>query len=174
MDTDSIEARFAALESRVQEFEDKEEIRNLRYHYHQCINDDRFDLIAGLFTEDALVDISYVFRAEGRAEIAAAFEAMPGGVKFLKQFIHNHIVDLAGDTATGQSYFEAKYAALDETSLLVAGKYNEDYVRTGEGWRISRMVIDLYFTTPLDKGWAIDNPHFMSASGDIAQREAPE
>ena len=171
MVTESVEERLAGLESRVQEFEDKEDIRNLRYRYHQCINDDRFDLIADLFTEDALVDIGYVFRAEGKAEIAAAFEAMPKGVKFLKQFIHNHIVEVSGDGATGQAYFEAKYAALDDTSLFVAGKYNEDYVRTPEGWRISRMVIELYFTTPLEKGWAIDNPHFMSASGTIAQQK---
>lgn len=172
MDIAGIEERLAGLESRVQEFEDKEEIRNLRYRYHQCINDDRFDLIAGLYTDDAVVEIGYVLSAVGREQISAAFEAMPKGVKFLKQFIHNHMVDVNGDTATGESYFEAKYAALDETSLVVAGKYDEDYLRTPNGWLIRRMMVELYFTTPLDKGWAIENPHFMSASGKIAQREA--
>lgn len=171
MEKVSVEDRLKALESRVQELQDKEEIRNLRYRYHLYINDDRFDRVAELFTDDAVVEIGYVLRAKGRAEIAASFEAMPKGVKFLKQFIHNHIVDVSGDTAAGASYFEAKYAALDETSLVVAGKYDEDYVRTPGGWLISRMVVELYFTTPLTKGWAIDNPHFMNASGVIEQQK---
>lgn len=165
-----LEAELNALKAKVQNLEDKEAVRTLRYRYHQYINDDRFDEIADLFTDDAVVEIGYVLRSAGREEIHAAFVAMPSGVKFLKQFIHNHIVDVDGDAATGISYFEAKYAAKDGTSLVVAGKYDEDYVRTPDGWRISRMVVELYFTTPLELGWAIENPHFLGSGGKIEQQ----
>lgn len=173
MDMASMEAQLGALQARVQELENKEEIRNLRYRYHQCVNDSQFDRVADLFTEDAVVEIGYLFRSVGREKIATSFKAMQNDLNFLKQFIHNHIVDVNGDEATGVSYFEAKYAALDETSLVVAGKYSEEYISTVDGWLISRMVVDLYFTTPLEKGWAIDNPHFLGAGGVIEQRKVP-
>ena len=169
-----LEAELKALKAKVQNLEDKEAVRTLRYRYHQYINDNRFDEIANLFTDDAVVEIGYVLRSVGRDEIATSFIAMPKDVKFLKQFIHNHIVDVDGDAAAGISYFEAKYAAKDETSLLVAGKYDEDYVRTPDGWRISRMVVELYFTTPLQLGWAIENPHFLGSGGKIEQQPAAE
>ncbi|MCY4514174.1 MAG: nuclear transport factor 2 family protein, partial [Candidatus Tectomicrobia bacterium] len=86
----------------------------------------------------------------------------------LKQFIHNHVVEVNGDTAKGFLYLEAKYADKGE-SLFVAGKITDDYVRVDNRWLIRDTVTHLYFTTPLSKGWAVEDPHYLR--GGTANRE---
>ena len=163
----TIEERLNALERRVQELEDKEAVRELRFRYHQYVNEGRFEEVAGLFTEDAVVKIGYLSSSTGRDEIHASFVAIPNNVKLLKQFIHNHIVEVQGKEATGISFMEAKYATKDGTSLFVAARYDERYQRTTKGWLISEMLVDIYFTAPLDEGWATENPHYLRGQGEI-------
>ena len=47
-----LEARVSVLESRVQQLVDTEAIRDLRFRYHEYINEAKFTEIASLFTED--------------------------------------------------------------------------------------------------------------------------
>lgn len=155
------EERIKSLERRVLELEDKEAVRELRYRYHQYINESRWDEVAGLFTENAVVKIGYLSSSEGRDAIHASFTSIPKSVKFLKQFIHNHIVEVRGDEASGISFMEAKYGTKDGKSLFVAARYAESYARTAEGWLISEMLVDIYFTAPLEEGWASENPHYL-------------
>jgi len=52
------------------------------------------------------------------------------------QFIGNmSVVELAGDTATGKQHF----VFVDQTThAMRLGWYNDEYVRTADGWRIRR------------------------------------
>ena len=61
----------------------------------------------------------------------ALLEAAPRG-----QFIGNMpVVELAGDTATGMQHF----VFIDQqTHAMRIGWYNDEYVRTADGWRIRR------------------------------------
>ena len=61
--------RIASLEARLRLLEDREEIRDLRDAYHACVNDGRYDEIANLFTDDAVVELGYLAHYTGRAEI---------------------------------------------------------------------------------------------------------
>jgi len=148
------------LEQRVRRLEDIEEIRRLRMQYHINTNDGHFDRMWELFTEDAYVDFGYISRARGREEINALFLRIPRNLPLVKQFIHNHMVDVDGDEATGVSYLDARYAQEGE-SVMVAARFDEIYVRTEQGWRIRQMGIELYFSVPITLGWAGEELNFV-------------
>jgi SnoaL-like protein len=65
-----LEARFKELEAKVQELYDREAIRDLRYRYHEYVNEGKFADIASLFTEDGVLDFwtSGKRRWQGRVE----------------------------------------------------------------------------------------------------------
>ena len=148
------------LEQRIRRLEDIEEIRRLRMQYHINTNDGHFDRMWELFTEDAYVDFGYISRARGREDIKALFLRIPRNLPLVKQFIHNHMVDVDGDQATGISYLDARYAQ-DGDSVMVAARFDEIYVRTEEGWRIKQMLLDLYFSVPITIGWAGDQLNYV-------------
>lgn len=149
-----LEARIKALEAKVQELSDQEAIRTLRYRYHECINERKLAEIVDLFTEDGELNFGYLGKAKGRAELTTFFvESVPRLLEFVKQFIHNHVVQVHGDKATGLSYLEAKSVSKGE-SYLVAARYDDEYVKQNGQWKFTRMNLTPYFTVPLREGWA--------------------
>src|SRR5262247_3047367 len=96
-----LETRLKELEAKVQELNDREAIRDLRYRYHEYVNEGKFADIANLFTEDGVLDFGHLGKATGRAELNAFFGNLPAGraaqsgsrtagISFVKQFIHIH------------------------------------------------------------------------------------
>jgi len=148
-----IERRIRALEARVLELCDIEAVRRLRHRYHECINDGEYDHIASLFAEDGEIDFGYLGHAAGRESLERYFQNVPRMLPFLKQFIHNHVVDIDGDRGTGYSYLEAKSVSQGE-SYIVAARYDDEYVRVHGAWKFKRMTLTPYFTVPLREGWA--------------------
>ena len=71
-----LEARIQQLEAKVQELYDREAIRDLRYRYHEYVNEAQFSAIPDLFTEDGVLDFAHLGKAHGRAEIAKFFGAL--------------------------------------------------------------------------------------------------
>jgi ketosteroid isomerase-like protein len=156
---------------RVERLEAESSIRDLKSRYHVLINDTEFDKVGTLFTDDASVQLGYLMPSEhpvlGKAAITRAFAAMKDyeGQSQLKQFLHNHIVELAGDdTATGTGMLFACYG-IGEDSYMVAGRYDEEYRRVDNTWLFSAMSLSLYFTVPLDVGWAGHKRHYLVNSG---------
>src|SRR2546425_10548086 len=106
-----LEARVSVLESKVQELVDIEAIRDLRFRYHEYINDAKFTEIASLFTEDGDLLFAHLGNAHGREEINRFFGGLlvkPDAdgkrkqprLARVRQFIHNHVVAIHGDRAT--------------------------------------------------------------------------
>ena len=122
-----MEARVRELESKVQELTDREALRDLRYRYHEYINEGKFANIAELFTEDGELEFGQLGHAKGREKVGAFFSSLapsssppPAGrphFSFVKQYIHNHVVEIQGDRATGFSYLEAKPIARQRRSI---------------------------------------------------------
>ncbi|HLK85962.1 MAG TPA: nuclear transport factor 2 family protein [Candidatus Binataceae bacterium] len=159
-----LEARVVALESKVRELVDIEAIRDLRFRYHEYINEAKFTEIAELFTEDGEVMFGHLGNAHGRAEINRFFGALlvkPDGagrgkqppLSRVRQFIHNHMVEVHGDRASGFAYLEAKPVYKGE-SYVVAARYDDEYVRHNGQWKFKKMALTPYFMVPLKEGWA--------------------
>ena len=159
-----LEARVRKLEAKVQELSDLEAIRDLRFRYHECINEGRNTEIVDLFADDGELDFAHLGRAKGKAGIAAFFGGLntsaersrPALYSFVKQFIHNLVVHVHGDSADGFSYLEAKPIHKGE-SYLVAARYDDEYVRRNGQWKFRKMALTPYFMVPLREGWAQPN-----------------
>ncbi len=163
----SLEDRVRELEARVAELTDREAIRELRFRYHECINDAKMAEIPELFTEDGELAFGHLGSAKGRDRIKAFFSGLAGersrpggsgrrGLYRVKQFIHNHVINLHGDKADGYAYLEAKPVYNGE-SYVVAARYNDEYVKRDGRWRFSKMSLTPYFMVPLKEGWAGDD-----------------
>ena len=87
-----IESRVAALELKIQDLEDRETVRNLRFRYHECINSQELAQIPDLFTDDAVLDFDYLGNARGRAELQKFFAKVERNSKiFTKILFINYI-----------------------------------------------------------------------------------
>jgi SnoaL-like domain len=159
-----LEARIAALESKVRELGDIEAIRDLRFRYHEYVNEAKFTEIAGLFTQDGELLFGHLGNAHGHDEINRFFagllvkadgsgQARPPRLSRVRQFIHNHMVEVHGDRAIGFAYLEAKPVYKGE-SYVVAARYDDEYVRQNGGWKFKKMALTPYFMVPLKEGWA--------------------
>ncbi len=158
-----LEARVKELEARVRELTDREAIRDLRYKYHEYVNEGKFSQITDLFTADGELDFAHLGKAAGHAEIARFFGALgePAAgarddrprITWVKQFIHNHTIELRGDSGSGFAYLEAKPIYNGE-AFLVAARYDDEYVRQNGHWKFKRMNLVPYFMVPLKEGWA--------------------
>jgi hypothetical protein len=162
-----LEARLSALESKVQELVDLEAIRDLRFRYHEYINEAKFGEIADLFTDDGDLLFGHLGNAHGRDEINRFFgglvgkpdsggKSRPPRLSRVRQFIHNHVVEVHGDNASGFSYLEAKPVYKGE-SYVVAARYDDEYVRHNGHWKFKKMALTPYFMVPLKEGWAQDD-----------------
>ena len=148
-----MERRVLELESRVRELEDLRAIQELRFGYHIAVNERQLDDIGALFSEDAEVDFGEIGAAQGRAAIAAFYRGVVGGSPFIKQFIHNHRIRVAGDEAQGLSYLDAR-TVRDGQSIMVAARFDDTYVREGAEWRFRSLRLTPFFVAPLSEGWA--------------------
>ncbi|HLW70864.1 MAG TPA: nuclear transport factor 2 family protein [Candidatus Binataceae bacterium] len=158
-----LEARVKELEGKVQAMTDCEAIRNLRYRYHEYVNEGKFKEIPSLFVEDGELDFAHLGKAKGHAEIAKFYGGIVGDgpvrdqnrprISWVKQFIHNHMIELHGDHGHGVSYLEAKPIYGGE-AFLVAARFNDDYVKRNGEWKFKKMSLLPYFMVPLKEGWA--------------------
>lgn len=148
-----VERRLAQLEAQIRRLADIEDLRALRLRYHQYVNENRAAEIPGLFTDDAELDFGYLGRTRGRQKITKFFLALPVLLEFVKQFVHNHAIEVEGDRATAVSYLEAKSVSKG-TAYRVCGRYHDVCVRTPAGWRFASMKFEPYFTVPFDQSWA--------------------
>ena len=133
--------------------EDVEAIRDLARRYAHHVWQNEVEKLAGLFAEDGEMDPGTRPPLCGRAALDAGFrEMLTTGSVFLP-FVQQHVVDLAGDTATGTCYIDLR-AEVGGKSMIGAGWYADRYVRAADGWRIQSRKLTLRFFVPLDEGWA--------------------
>ena len=71
-----LEARVRELESAMRELNDREALRDLRYRYHEYINEGKFANIVDLFTEDGELEFGPLGKAKGRDGILAFFKRL--------------------------------------------------------------------------------------------------
>ena len=152
-----LEARVQTLETKVHELQNRNEIQELRFRYHLAVNEKKPEMIPDLFAENGEIDFAHLGKAVGKAQVAAFYQqALADLVPFVKQFIHNHIITVKGDTGTGLSYLEAK-PIFNGESFLVAARFDDEYVRENGRWKFRKMTLVPYFMVPLKEGWAGPN-----------------
>ncbi len=140
------------LESVVRELADKEAIRDLTYRYAHHVWQGDAAATAELFAEKGEMDTSLEEPIRGRAALKHAFERLIDGAD-LQPFVHNHLIDLDGDTASGVCYIDLR-SVRDGKSMMGSGYYTDRYVRVDGQWKFQSRALTLRHFVPLEDGWA--------------------
>ena len=159
------------LEARIRVLEDIEAIKKLRATYcYLCdaglSNPRNRDELISHFTKDAKVDygLGPESRWAGPQGLVDFFgSVVPGWVSFCMHMVHNPIVEVKGDRATGKWYYEAPVTEIATgAATWMAGTYVEEYVRENGEWKFATMKAIWKYISPYDKGWAKDPGVLMS------------
>ncbi|MFN8626365.1 MAG: nuclear transport factor 2 family protein [Candidatus Binatia bacterium] len=151
------------LLARVRVLEDIEAIRKLKATYcYLCdagLGDERTrDELISHFTAGAKVDFGMgpasVF--EGHEGLRIFFgQVVPASTPFCMHMVHNPIIEVNGDRATGKWYYEAPTTdAATNKAQWMAGTYLEEYVRENGEWKFASIRTVWTYITPYDEGWA--------------------
>ena len=131
---------------------DAEAIRDLARRYAHHVWRKEIAAAIDLFTEDGEMDTGDAPPIRGRAALLAAYARMLGEAEFLP-FVHNHVIEVRGDGATGTCYLDLR-ASVGGRSMIGAGWYDDRYVRVEGGWRFRSRKLNLHHFAPLREGWA--------------------
>lgn len=130
------------------EIADRLEIEQLLVAYSDAIDRHRFDDLDRVFTPDAYID----YRATGGID-----GAYPSVKAWLQQVLtwfadHAHMlglpsVQIAGDWASARTFcFNPMVLAGEEPATMLLGLwYDDEFVRTADGWRMSRRTLTRCF-----------------------------
>ncbi|MGF2949900.1 nuclear transport factor 2 family protein [Microbacterium alcoholitolerans] len=124
---------------------DRARLQDLALAYAEAVDAGDVDRVAGLFTEDA------VFRAydrprgeaHGRAEIRALMDKLLDTFTGTLHHVSGPRAEFTGDdTAVGFVSLHAWHAFVeDRPDGILWGRYADEYLRTGSGWKIARRAL---------------------------------
>jgi hypothetical protein len=126
-----------------QEISDRFEIHQLLIDYSTAIDQRRFDDLDRVFTEDAYIDYREMGGIDGRFPEVKAWlaEVLPNFPAYA-HMLGNFDVRIDGDTASSRTIlFNPMVLGGDRNQILFCGLWYEDeFIRTPAGWRMSRRV----------------------------------
>jgi hypothetical protein len=163
------------LEARVKVLEDIEEIRKLKATYcYLCdagLRDEHIrDELISHFTKDARVDFGLGAASifEGKDGLETFFgQVVPGAISFCMHMVHDPIIEVRGDRATGKWYYEAPTTdALTNRAQWMAGTYEEEYARESGKWKFSSIRTTWKYISPYDEGWAKNPGELLAGTRD--------
>jgi SnoaL-like domain len=125
------------------EISDRLEIQQLLIDYSTAIDQRRFDDLDRVFTPDAYIDYRAMGGVDGRYPEVKAWlaEVLPNFPAYA-HLLGNFDVQVDGDAASSRTLcFNPMVLGGDEQQVLFCGLwYDDEFVRTPEGWRMSRRV----------------------------------
>jgi SnoaL-like domain len=125
------------------EISDRVEIQQLLVDYSTAIDQRRFDDLDNVFTADAYIDYTALGGIEGRyPEVKQWLSQVLPNFPLYAHMLGNFSVRVDGDTASSRVIcFNPMVLAGDTDKILFCGLwYDDEFVRTPEGWRMTRRV----------------------------------
>ena len=160
----------ASLEERLRRIEDYQAIVDLKGRYCNACDGgwDRpshdVGAMADLFTSDAVWDgRPGLPLAQGRDTILAMMAKFREQLPFIIHHIMNPVIDIDGDSASGNWHAIIHYRRSHGASTSFA-IYDETYVRTDSGWRIQSLRVTN--TAHLHVRDGVVSSEFVSGSGE--------
>jgi ketosteroid isomerase-like protein len=127
-----------------QSVRDELDIQRVIYEYAWACDNGDWKLLKSIFTDDASLDYSTTEGPAGsRDEVVAWLEESLSQLTFIYHVVSNFQIDLDGDRAGVRAMFHctARFPGVDE-NLVTGGYYDEELVRTPDGWKIRRLFED--------------------------------
>jgi len=154
----------------LQEVSDRIEIDDLLTRYATAVDTRQWDLYSTCFTEDAFIDYTSAGGVKGQLpEVRAWLEKTMPIFPMSQHAVLNRDIRIAGDTATCRSIFYNPMALPGEAPrrgevprpgeaprpgeesprklFIEGGYYNDELVRTPDGWRIRERIEESSYST---------------------------
>ncbi len=121
------------------ERDDRQDISDLLVRYATGIDRRDWPLFRTVFTDDCELDYGVIGAWQGVEAVAAFMEQVHALAGHTMHRLSNQAITLDGDKATARTYIDGLIMAADNTSGVNAiGFYDDEIVRTEDGWRIAR------------------------------------
>jgi ketosteroid isomerase-like protein len=130
------------VEATVRALADVEAIRDLGRRYAHCVWQRDAAGAVALFVDDGEMDMGDRPAIHGRKALLESYESMFQSSEF-RPMLHNHVVELDGDRATGTCYLDLR-AVVDGRAMVGLGYYRDRYVRARDGWKFQSRVLTMY------------------------------
>ncbi|OMC32355.1 polyketide cyclase [Mycobacterium sp. GA-1841] len=118
---------------------DRDDIIDVLVRYATGIDRRDWPLFRTVFTEDCVLDYGEIGSWDGVDAVTEFMEQTHAMAGHTLHRMSNHAITVAGDTATARTYIDALVLAQNNNSGVNAvGFYDDELVRTGHGWHISR------------------------------------
>lgn len=165
------------LEANVRDLAARRDITDAVQRYMRGL--DRLDpaLQRSAFHADAQIDCGLM---AGSADDFVAFsQNMLAGFEATQHLLGQVRIELDGDRASGECYFQAWHGARDPQGsprdLFIAGRYIDGYACLNGEWRITRrtLITDWIKDDPADHGFFAANPGIIRSGrrgADFSQR----
>ncbi|MDZ7887402.1 MAG: nuclear transport factor 2 family protein [Mycobacterium sp.] len=131
----------------IEEISDRLEIQQLLVDYSTAIDARRFDDLDRVFTPDAYIDYRAMGGVDGRyPEVKAWLAQVLPNFPAYAHMLGNFDVKIDGDSATSRTLCFNPMVLGDEKQVLFCGLwYDDEFVRTADGWRMVRRVEEKCF-----------------------------
>ena len=154
---EELRAECRALGARAQGAEDYQAVCNLQAGYGYYIDKGRFDEAADLFAEDGTLELAGRGVFVGRERVRAYLNHLP---PYGHGTLYNHMqlqpvihVDSVAGTAKGRWRSFMMVGGLGREARWGEATYENEYVRTAEGWRIALLHGYMNIYVEYDEGW---------------------
>jgi hypothetical protein len=123
------------------------------------VDSDREQIVEGLAAIAAALDArdweavrqwfttdTHAYGVRGQDALVEQMKAHLGGVGPTQHLLGNHRVSVDGDTARSLTYGRVHHVGagpMDGASYECMGEYDDQWIRTGQGWRISRRWFEI-------------------------------
>ncbi|MGB3735653.1 MAG: nuclear transport factor 2 family protein [Ilumatobacter sp.] len=117
--------------------------------YTWALDQHRWDGLRDVFTDDATATLGNPDRLVGIDAIIGRIRAALERLDDSQHLVGNHEVVVSGDTATHRCYLHAqhiRHGANGGPHYIVAGRYEDEMTRTGDGWRITHRNLQVMWT----------------------------
>jgi ketosteroid isomerase-like protein len=144
-----------SLEQRIQELEDRDQIKELTASYCWHVARGEGTAVAALFADDGVLEVTdgSFPTVRGREALDKFYKTSVSKPEMAIPFIQNHIIKVNGDEAEGTCGIEARFNRNGE-SFTAAGFYEDRYRRERGQWRFTQRKITFFHVVPLKQGWA--------------------
>lgn len=121
------------------ERDDRQDICELLVRYATGIDRRDWPLFRTVFTADCELDYGEIGSWTGVDAVAGFMEQVHALAGHTLHRLTNHAITVDGDKATARTYIDGLIMAADNVSGVNAiGFYDDEIVRTADGWRIAR------------------------------------
>lgn len=137
------------MSDQLAELLDRQAIIDTAIRYTWALDSNEWDMLDDVFIPEATTNFMRAEPEEGLAAIKERVSSSLGHLDDSQHIVSNHQVVLDGDQATHRCYLHAQHIrrGVDGGDLyVVAGRYEDDVVRTADGWRIRHRDLIMMWT----------------------------